>query len=155
MTLTTPEARKQMFDRIDSVWSTQAAAIAGALPEMRYQGVKEAAKPGADKYWARASTQHVLTRQSAFTNQEQGEGGSKVIYETSGVLYIQIFAPMSDLTGWARGELLAQLGKGMFMAWETSGSVWFRNPRFEELEDDGTWYRWNVKVDFQYSEAKE
>ena len=48
MTLTTPEARKQMFDRIDSVWSTQAAAIAGALPEMRYQGVKEAAKPGAD-----------------------------------------------------------------------------------------------------------
>lgn len=155
MTLTTPEARRQMFDRVDSVWSSDAGAIVGATPEMRYQGVKEGDKPGADKYWARTSTQHVLTRQGAFTNPEQGEGGSKVIYETSGILFIQIFAPMSDPEGWAKGELLAQLGKGMFMAWETSGSVWFRNPRYEELEHDGTWYRWNVKVDFQYSEAKE
>jgi hypothetical protein len=126
--------------------------VGGADPEIRYQGVEEGDLPGADKFWMRASTQGVSNRQKGHRMPEVGV--SKPVYDNIGFITLQIFAPMNSLDSYAKGELLAELGQGMFMASETGGSIWFRNPRIRELPNDGTWYRWNVVADYEFSQVK-
>lgn len=155
MSATPQQARKEVFSLIDGIWKAKAPAIMAplALPEMRWQGVEKGAPPGATKYWARSSTQLATTKQSAHMMPPE-PGQSPVEFGTAGVVFIQIFAPMSEQGSYAKGELLASLGQCMFMAAETPSGVWFRNPRINELVPDGTWYRWNVLADYHFNQVK-
>jgi hypothetical protein len=156
MSLSPQQARKQMFALVDGVWNAKAAAIVGGsdpyVPHIRYQGAEEGALPGADKFWMRCSTQGVMNPQRGHRMPETGI--SQPVYDNIGFITLQIFAPMKVGESYAKGELLAELGQCMFMASETGGSVWFRNPRIRELDNDGTWYRWNVIADYQFSQVK-
>lgn len=152
MTLTPQNARKELFALVDSDWQSKSGAIAGYIPEVRYQGVEEGDLPGADKFWMRASTQTVTTTQRGHRMPEAGV--SQPVYDNFGFITLQIFAPMKSVDSYAKGELLAELGQCMFMASETGGAIWFRNPRIRELDNDGTWYRWNVIADYQFSQVK-
>lgn len=145
-------ARKEMFALVDAAWQAGAGAIVGTVPEVRYQGVEKKDLPGADKYWMRASTQNVMTKQKGHSLPVAGV--SDVVYQTEGFITLQIFAPMNSPAAYAKGELLSALGQRMFMASETPGAVWFRNPRIRELDNDGTWYRWNVIADYQFDQTK-
>lgn len=152
MTATPQQARKEIFARIQTCWDAGAAAIVGTVPEMRYQGVEEKGLPGAANFWARASTQLATTRQRG--HQQLDDGGTIPFYETDGALFVQIYAPMKAPSSYAKGELLAALAQRMFMGATTASGVWFRNPRINELPNDGTWYRWNVIADYQFSQVK-
>lgn len=155
MTIMSPQtARKEIFALIKAAWDDKAPAIVGAAtaPEIRYQGVEKGALPGADKYWMRAGTQMVETGQSSFAVTEHTARG--VRYTTDGIVILQLFAPMSAVDGYAKGELLAYAAQCMFMAANTPSGVWFRRPRINELDNDGTFYRWNVFADYQFDQAK-
>lgn len=152
MTLTPQNARKEMLAHVNTCWDERSAAIVGYIPEIRWQGDERPGLPGADKYWMRASTNTVTTRQRGHMVPEAGI--SKPVYDNFGFITLQLFAPMKSPESYAKGELLAELGQRMFMASETGGSVWFRNPRIRELDNDGTWYRWNVIADYQFSQVK-
>lgn len=154
MTFLTPqEARKEMFAMVDWNWTSKSENIIGSVPEMRYQGDEEPELPGAENFWSRASTTTVTTRQRGHRLPE-GPGASQAVYDNFGFITIQIFAPMKSKSAWSKGELLAELGQCMFMASETGGGIWFRNPRIREILNDGTWYRWNVIADYQFSQVK-
>jgi hypothetical protein len=153
MMLTYQQARKEMFAKVNTCWAEKAPAIVNPIPEIRWQGIEEGALPGADKFWMRASTTTVTTRQSGHASPDSPEG-SPVVYDTYGFITLQIFAPMKGKDSWSKGELLSEVGQRMFMASETAGGVWFRNPRIRELNNDGTWYRWNVISDYQFSQVK-
>lgn len=146
-------ARKEMFLVVNTIWEARAAVIVGYVPDIRFQGVEEAALPGADKFWARCSTNNVTTRQVGHRMVE--DGVSDVVYRTNGFITLQIFAPMKGADSYAKGELLSEIGQVMFMARETAGSVWFRNPRIRELDNDGTWYRWNVLADYEFDQIRD
>lgn len=151
---TTPQlARKSILALIAAGWAAKAPAIVGGAtsPELRYQGDERGALPGSGKFWARASTQLATTRQSAFV---MDNSPSPVGFTTAGIVAVQVFAPMTERGSYAKGELLAEALQCMFMATETATGVWFRNPRINELVDDGTWYRWNVLADFQFNQVK-
>lgn len=137
---------------VDACWTAKTPAIVDYVPEIRFQGVELAALPGADKYWMRVSTQGVASPQRGHRMPEVGV--SKPVYDNLGFITLQIFAPMTSVDSYAKGELLAEVGQGMFMASETGGSIWFRNPRIRENDNDGTWYRWNVIADYQFSQVK-
>lgn len=149
---TLQEARKEMFAHVDTEWNANSAAIVGLIPEVRYQGVEEGALPGGDKYWMRVSAQGVSNHQRGHRMPETGI--SRVVYDNIGFIVLQLFAPMKSPESYAKGELLAQLGQCMFMATQMGGGIWFRNPRIRELDNDGTWYRWNVIADYQFSQVK-
>lgn len=153
MTLTPQQARKEMFALVDECWKARAAAIVGYIPEIRWQGVEEPKLPGADKFWMRVGTTTVTTRQSGHQMPDAPDR-SPVVYDNHGFITLQQFAPMKGRDVWSKGELLSELGQRMFMASETGGAVWFRNPRIRELNNDGTWYRWNVIADYQFSQTK-
>lgn len=154
MSITPQNARKEIFARVDQCWAARAPAVLAPAPppEMRYQGVERETLPGSTKHWARASTQLATTKQSAHVTDV--DGASPVEFATVGIAFIQIFAPMSEAGGYAKGELLAGIAQRIFMAGETPSGVWFRNPRINELPNDGTWYRWNVIADFQFNQTK-
>lgn len=145
-------ARKEIFALFAAGWTAGAAVIVGKAVPVRYKGVEEAALPGALEFFVRASTQLADTQQSGFAVAEHTVKG--VRHTSYGIVMIQIFAPMKDATAYAKGELLASLAQCIFMSAETPSGVWFRRPRINELEDDGTWYRWNVLADFQFDQAK-
>lgn len=154
MTFYSPQAaRKEMFALVKTCWDAGTPAIVGSIPEIRYEGLEESALPGASKFWMRASTTDVSTRQKGFRNPD-GAGRSEPVYEVYGFITLQIFAPMKGPQVWSKGELLSEVGQRMFMASETGGGVWFRNPRIQKLSNDGTWYRWNVLADYQFSQLK-
>lgn len=141
-----------MFFRVNSYWDLHSAGIAGYVPEARYQGFELPALPGADKFWMRAMTTTVTTRQTGHMMPDP-PNGSPVVYTNFGFITVQIFAPMIDPTSWSKGELLAELVQSVFMAAETPGNVWFRNPRIREINNDGTWFRWNVISDYQFDQT--
>lgn len=151
MTISQPTARKEIFALVAAGWEA-AEDIVDYAPEVRYQGVEEAELPGSNLYWMRASTQNVMTTQVGHSMPE--DGVSEVVYRTVGFVTLQVFAPMNIRGSYEKGELLSTLGQRMFMASETPGAVWFRNPRIRELNNDGTWYRWNVIADYQFDQSK-
>lgn len=151
MTCTPQQARKEIFKRLKECWDARSPAVTDEVPEVRYQGEEKPNAPKKDKFWLRASTQGVTTRQAAHTTPADAQ--SQVVFESRGVFMGEVFAPMA--TGaYAKGELLAAIVQGAFMAAETPCGVWFRNPRINELPNDGTWYRWLVIVDLQFNQVK-
>lgn len=154
MSATPQNARKEMIARFDSVWNAKAPAIVAPadVPVIRYQGHEIGALPGAKKYWVRFGTTNVTTEEGGYV-QDDGPEQSPVAYDTYGFITAQLFAPMIP-GGYEKGELLAELAQCMFMRYETPSGVWFRKPRIEPLENDGTWYRWNIFVDYRFSQIK-
>jgi hypothetical protein len=118
---------------------------------IRYQGFERGEVP--KKYWVRLSSQQVTSPQSAHIMTDE-PGASPVAYDTNGLVFVQVFAPMSEEDSYRKGELIATLARDIFRAVETPSGVWFRNARFNELDPDGKHYRWNVKVEYQFSERK-
>ncbi len=141
-----------MLTHIQTCWDAGAGAIVGYVPDIRFQGVEEGALPGADKYWMRVSTQGVANPQRGHRVNEPGV--SKPVFDNLGFITLQLFAPMKSVDSWEKGELLSELGQGMFMASDIGGGIWFRNPRIRQNDNDGTWYRWNVIADYQFSQVK-
>lgn len=156
MSSSAPEARDDVFRLFTEGW-TLADDIVGESVELRYQGVLfgpgGTALPPIDpgRYWARLSMRNVMSRQSAFVI-DQVEGESPIVFESNGLLFVQVFAPMSAVDGFAKGLLLAKLAQAIFRAAETPSGVIFRNVRISELEDDTKSYRWNVIAEYEFDE---
>lgn len=148
MTATYTEARDEMFERFTDAFGAAAEAIAGHAVDMRYQGVVKGI-PSADKYWVRLSTRNVLSRQTSFVSPD-APGQSAKEHTSSGLIFVEIYAPMTDKRGFERAGLLAELAQGIFQNAETSSSVWFRNTRINDLPDDGKAWRFNVVSEYSF-----
>lgn len=140
-------------------FAAPAAAIVGGAVEIRYQGVT--VRPGGQplkpidpsKYWVRFSMRGVMSRPSAFVMADEPEA-SQLEFETNGLAFVQVFAPMSEVNGFAQGLLLAELAQDIFRRTETASGVVFNNVRINELDDDTKSYRWNVIAEYEFSEVK-
>jgi hypothetical protein len=146
MTTTYPQAIDEMFAMFSTAWNAQSMAIVGYVPAIRWPGVEEPEKPDLTKFWARVSQQTVIERQITFRN------GVDKRYETSGLLFVQIFAPMSDPQAMAKLRALAVVARNTFRGKASASLIWFRNCRINELAPDGKAYRLNVVSDYQYDE---
>lgn len=149
MPATPTTARDEIFRLFTDGWAAQ-SIVEGDL-DLRYQGRELPNIPRG--YWGRISTQMVTSQQSAHTMPD-GPEASPIEYETNGLVFVQVFAPMAEPDSYRNGDLLAAYCVDIFRRTETASGVWFRNGRFNELEADGQNYRWNVKVEYQFTERK-
>lgn len=99
-------------------------------------------------FWFRASTEIVASRQSAFTNDEV----SQAVYTTRGLLFVQVFAPRSVEDSWRKGDLLATFIRDIYRNAETASGVTFTRPVAKNLKPDGSFWRWNVVIEFEFME---
>lgn len=146
---TTPtEAREDVFDMFTRQFEQLPVPC-----DIRYQGkIKEGSPRG---YWCRLSMQSVMSEQAAFVLDDEPDP-SAIVFETSGLVYVQVFAPISARDAFYFGGLLAEKARDIFRRAGTPSGVWFRNARINELpfRENDTEYRWNVVVEYEFDERK-
>lgn len=137
----------QMFALFNTAWLANSAALAGYVPIVRWQGIEEAGTPDASKFWCRVSQQTVEEEQSTLRD----DSGVRR-YETTGLIFVQLFCPKSQVDALEIGRKLAVVARNAFRGKTTSGKVWFRNARIIELEPDSSAHRFNIVSEYEYDE---
>jgi hypothetical protein len=157
MTVCNPEqARDEMFALFLAAWNAHAPGVVGYIPDIRWQGKELSRVPDGSKHWCRVSLQTVIERQATLS--EPREKGKRR-YRTSGLLFVQLFSPKAkaedngENDGFEEGEKLANVAKKAFRGKKTKpGDVWFRNARVNPLPVEGTSYRFNMVVEYEFDE---
>lgn len=150
MTTNYIDARNEINSLFYEAWQLKAAAIAGYLPEIRWQGVQYRSLPDGSKIWGRVSIQTVFEEQTTLSTCE-GKPGQKR-YTASGLVFVQLFCPKSDTESYAKGGKLAKIARDAFRGKSTPGKVWFRNARINEIPPEELYERYNVVTEFEYDE---
>lgn len=150
MTTVYNEARDQIFELFNIAW-LETEAIVSYVPEVRWQGKEVGDVPDGSKFWCRVSTQSVFERQSTLSN-AAGEPGKKH-YNSSGLVFVQLFAPKEIDTSYEQAQLLARIARDAFRGKTTIGKVWFRNVRINNLEPEELFYRFNIVAEYEYDEV--
>lgn len=160
MVATRAQARDEMFQLLlDADADLKAANDALSELEMRWQGIEtpdevdNAPKTMAGKFWTRALTQVLVSRQSAHMMTDE-PGGSPACWQTNGQLIVQVFAPRNVVDSYRTGDLLAGMIADIYRNVETNSGVWFRDATAKEVSSEHSFWRWNVTVEFQFDERK-
>jgi hypothetical protein len=150
MTATRVEAHDAIRKRITDVVTAGATAIVGHVPDMRYARVRKPTDqpPDPSKHWLRISCNDVDAPQTAFVGESPGPTAKQ--FTTFGVTIIELYAPMSQVDGARRQDMLAQLIQNALRNYETANGVWFRRPTIKSVQDDEKAYRLNVTVEHEY-----
>ena len=144
----------QVNDEVNALflatWNAGSAAIAGYVPEIRWQGVQYRDLPDGSKFWVRLSKQTVFEEQATLSTCEGVPGQRK--YTASGLVFVQIFCPKSNTQAFELGQKLAKLARNAFRGKSLPGKVWFRNTRINNVGDEDQMIRLNVIADYYYNE---
>lgn len=135
---------------ISAAVTAGATAIVGYVPEIRYDRVRLPGQgvPDASKHWLRIGCSDVQSPQTAFVGEDPGPTAKQ--HTTTGVTIVELYAPMSVVSGARQQDLLAQLIQSALRNAETTNGVWFRNPTIKNVADDEKSYRLNVTVEHEY-----
>lgn len=147
--LTYPQAASEINSTFWLAWKAGSAAIAGYIPEVRWQNIEKSPIPDASKFWARVSLQSGGERQATLTTDCSVAGKRR--YRCDGRVVVQIFCPKSLSTSAATGQQLADLAKNAFRKAPES-NLNFYDAWIKELSPEAEYYRFNVIADFQYDE---
>jgi hypothetical protein len=141
-------AREEVFELFTLKFKPLAVPCA-----ITYQGKVTKEKPRS--YWVHLSMTQVTSGQSGFVLTDD-ETESPASFETSGLIQVQVFAPLSAEDSFHNGDLLAQRATDIFRGAGTASGVWFRNARYNELpfRPNDAEYRWNVVVEYEFDEFK-
>jgi hypothetical protein len=141
------QARDEMFGLFNTGWAI--ADLADPKPPIRWQGFEKGAVPETD--FVRVSIQNAKQVQGGFLSYED-PGPSKICYDASGLVFVQVFALRSKADSYRLGERMAIEARNIFRGIQTPNGVWFRNCRYEELAPEEKFYRWKVTAEFEYTE---
>lgn len=147
MTTRYSNAVDEIFDVVNVAWNAGAAAIVGYTPEIRWQGIEEDGLPDSSEFWARISQQTVDRKQTTFAV-------STLRYTVTGLLFVQLFGPKSDVSSMEKLRTLAEMICNALDGVKTDGGVIFRNTRPQELLDDEGFKRINVVSEYEFDEVK-
>lgn len=152
MIVISPQAAKdEMFGRFLATWKlTFTITIVGYMPIIFWQGKLEPFKPDYSKYFCRVSKQTVLESQSSLSTQ-CGLPGQKR-FTVDGLLFIQIFCPISDPKADERGRALATIARDTYRDNVAGDSIVYRRQRIQDLDPEEQCLRFNVVTEYQYDE---
>lgn len=150
MTIEFDLAGDEIFALFNTAWNANTTAIVGYVPEVRWQGKEVSTKPPSGKFWARLSLQNLIEEQRTLSNCV-GEPGKKH-YTSSGLVFIQMFAPKETLNAFYKCKQLAKVARNAFRGKTTPGKIWFRNVRINELNPEELFYRINVAAEYEFDE---
>ena len=159
MPTTRAVARDEMFQLLLDAKADLAALVSGQRFEQRWQGVEtakevdDAPKQMQGKFWTRAVTQVVDSRQSAHVMTDEPDA-SPAEWTTTGQVIVQVFAPRNVTDAYTLGDLLAGVIADIYRNVETPSGVWFNNATAKEATPENSFWRWNVTADFEFYERK-
>lgn len=146
MTATYEKANDEMVVRVQETWDASTSIIVGEECQIFYPGIVEPETPPVGTFWARMSRQTVREPQTTLRNGEEKR------YRSFGLVFVQLFAPLSDSQGAEKLRLLATAMRNGFRSGDTPSGVTFVNHRINELAADGKSHRCNVVTEYEYDE---
>jgi len=140
-------ARSALCAHVDEAWQAGAVGIVGYIPELRFPRIvyKEPVNPSV--HWGQVSIQSVMSSQTAF-----GSGNKQRRYTEDGLIFIQLFAPKSEIEGAEQQDQLAHIMRAAFRGRSVPGKIWFRNARINDLDPEDEMLRLNVVAEYEYNE---
>lgn len=144
MAILPTEAVDEMFSSVKAAVDASQSII-GYAPEMRWPGAAKGSKPDMTSFWLRTSLQIVTEDQSSLAN----DFGSRM-YESVGLLFVQLFCPRNLPGSIDKGRLLAERIKSVFRQQSISGEVWYKNPKVVPLPETDQSYPFNVVITFSF-----
>ena len=140
-------ARDQICERFNMHWQTNAAGIVGYIPEIRFPRIVYKTPIDPSVHWGRLSLQTVNSEQVAF-----GCNGKKR-YNEIGLVFVQLFGPISEIEAGEQQDKFAQIARAAFRGANVPGAVWFRNARINDLDPEDQMLRLNVVAEYEYNET--
>lgn len=150
MTATFSQADDEIKGAFWVFWQANAPAIVGYVPEVRWPNDQERDLPAGEKFWARLSIQTVLSEQTTLAASVEGAGKRR--YTSSGLIFVQLFCPKSNVEADELGKLLAETAQNSFRGKSTPGKVTFSHVRINPLPPENLFYRYNIVAEFEYDE---
>jgi len=153
MSLTYSEAKDAMFGHFNDNWNaSDIEATLGYDVKVLWQDKEPVDKPPSDKFWLRVSRQTVGQPQAAFSNSEDRPGVR--VFETYGLIFVQIFGPKSKA---GAAELMDQIAQNILSIFRKpidNRCVVFRNSMIREVPEERDTFRKNVISEFSYFQVE-
>ena len=150
MSFTYLEAEDELFGIANTAWlaAVGTADVDFAVPPtMVFPGMLFVPVP--NLIYAECSFQVVLERQSAV-----GQSNGLKLYETTGLLVIQVKSPKSDVSALRTAKSLACAVKDAFCQPSPSWEIWFRNQKLTQVSGNETRNQVNVVITCVYTQVK-
>lgn len=143
------DAIDAMYGTFKAVWDKGASSIIGYTPGVEYDEPDAGARAPLDKAFARLAVRNLNEGLIAMGNCE----GDTKLYNTVGVLIVQVFVPKKDNNGVVTGRALAVLVRDAYRAAGVNGEVWFKNATIREQAPDERWRQFNINVEYDFTET--
>lgn len=144
-------AEDAMLLRLKTAWDADAAAIAGALPEIVYALTHRDLMPeqrDTTKAWTRITIRHGDSRKATLANDV---GAAR--YRRTGVLFVQIFVPFVDASSYTVCQRLAMLAQSAYEG-ERDTDLVYKTASIQDRSPDGGFVRRDVVVSFYWDQVK-
>ncbi len=138
----------EILAKFKTYWDANAQAAVGGsyLPKIIYEADRSE-DPGDQKAWCRI----VIRHSSVGPGTLAGKGNRRIT--RYGLIYVQIFAPFLDGSGFSVVQRLAQVARDAYEG-ERTPNVFFAACRLNEQGRDGPWIQVNLTADFNWDEVK-
>lgn len=129
---------------LQTYWAANAGAIVTPLPEIRFYANEIGAIPAT--YFVRFVMQPVTDSQSSFRQLD----GKR--YQSTGIVYLQVFGPRKDRTAYAKMRALSTLLQKRFRS--AIDCISFINVRINDMPPEEAFWRQNVVAEYRYDEIQ-
>lgn len=136
-------SRTVLYDFGRDQYTAACVAVLGAPGELRYGGAKDRTVPADDKYWAR------LSRTVVDEYQETLRLGVRRWCHT-GLLFVQMFAPITDSRASDNLDKLAELVRNAFRTYQPAEIEFTKAAITDNLPAETAWQRINVTATYQF-----
>jgi len=150
MTTGYSNAIDEIYGLFNVAWLAGTTAIVGYIPQIYWQGNETNDLPEIDKYYVRFNIKPVLEQQKTLSNVVDGIGKKR--YNNVGMLFANIFTPLSDVTHMEKGRSLAELGRNAYRGKTTAGGIFFRNATIEEFSHSDKYFNFRVVAEYDYDD---
>lgn len=140
MSLSFTQARDEILGQFKTAWD---ASVFSGAPVVYWDKTSADDKPNPDttEVWVRMTVRHEIGRNDAIGNR---------LFQREGTVTAQLFTRFG--TGLANVDAASKVIVDAYQGQSTSGGVWFRNVRMNEVGQDGQWFQTNILADFEYVE---
>lgn len=146
--MTYEDAVTEMYDVFRLAWNSGAAAIAGAVPEVFYEGEPKEEQQPTGVIWANVYHRNASEDQATLGTPE---GPGTHDYESVGLLVVRIRAPKGDGMSTARLRALSTLVANAYR--KAGGQVWYREVTRRNRDPDERWYTVDVTATYEFRET--
>lgn len=148
-TITKTQARDEVFALFRTAWLADSTS---QDVELRYEDVGPKEPPSAPSEGQAPAWARIQMRWADGDQISLGGNQGSSIFDRSGIITIQVFAPSGD--GRVLSDQLTEIALNALEGKTTTSGVRIRRARHIDVGIDGPWFQVNVTANFEYDRLK-